>query len=54
MVFSVYTYYKIYITTVFQTSPVEKERNKPLYFKFQASSSKFQAETIASFRQILE
>ena len=40
--------------TAFQTSPVEKERNKRLNFIFKASNSKFQAETIASFRQKLE
>ena len=37
--------------TAFRTSPVEKQRNRPLNFKFQASNTKFQEETFASFRQ---
>ena len=51
MVVSVYIHIYIYIytnyikTTAFQTSPVEKERNKGLNFTFQASNSTFQAET---------
>ena len=48
MYICIYTeYIKI---TAFQASPVEKERNKRLNFTFKASNSKFQAETMASFR----
>ena len=57
-----YTYIYIYIyiftkyikITAFQTSPVEKEGIEQLNFTFQASNSKFQAETrIKISKQVL-
>ena len=48
--FSIYIFIKYIKTTAFQTSPVEKKRKSDLNFKFQTSNSKFQAETIVSFR----
>ena len=50
----IYIYTKYIKLTAFQASPVKKEKNKRLNFKRQASSGKFQAETIASFKQKLE
>ena len=50
----IYIYIKYIKITAFQTSPVEKERNKQLNFTLQALNSKFRAETIVSFRQKLK
>ena len=50
--FSIYIFTKYIKTAAFQTSPVEKKNKEKndLNLKFQASNSKFQAETIVSFR----